>query len=162
MGGGCELALVCDMRIASETARFGLPEIKIGVMPAAGGPSGFRALSARRGPRNSCLSGDFIDAREAYRIGLVNRVVPADRLMDEARELAGKLIERPPLSLKYIKRAVNVGMGLDLGSALDYEAQCASILYAVRRPPGGHAGLCREAQARIQGMLVSRHACNVV
>lgn len=130
VGGGCELALVCDLRVASETARFGLPEVKIGVMPAAGGTQRLPRLIGMTKAKELLFTGDFIDAREAYRLGLVNRVVPVDQLMKEAESLASKLAHNPPLSIKYAKRAVNVGMELDLASALDYEAQCASILYA--------------------------------
>ena len=130
IGGGCELALVCDLRLASETARFGLPEVKIGVMPSAGGSQRLPRLIGVTKAKELLFTGDFIDAPEAYRIGLVNKVVPVGQLMEEAKALAGKLMRNPPLSIKYAKRAVNVGMEMDIASALDYEAQCASILYA--------------------------------
>jgi enoyl-CoA hydratase len=130
VGGGCELALACDLRIASDTARFGLPEVKLGVMPAAGGTQRLPRLIGVTRAKELLFTGDFIDAPEAYRLGLVNKVVTVDRLMEETKALAGRLGEMPPLSLKYAKRAVNVGMELDLASGLDYEAQCASILYA--------------------------------
>jgi enoyl-CoA hydratase len=129
LGGGCELALVCDLRIASETARFGLPEVKLGSMPSAGGTQRLPRLIGAARAKEMLFSGEFVDAQEAYRIGLVNKVVPVEKLMPEAREWALKLTERPPLSLKYIKRAIQMGLGLDLPSALDYEAQCSSILY---------------------------------
>jgi len=129
LGGGCELALVCDLRIASETARFGLPEVKLGSMPSAGGTQRLPRLIGATRAKEMLFSGEFVDAREAYRIGLVTKVVPTERLMQEAREWALKLAERPPLSIKYIKRAVQVGLELDLQSGLDYEAQCSSILY---------------------------------
>jgi enoyl-CoA hydratase len=130
LGGGCELALVCDLRIASETARFGLPEVKLGSMPSAGGTQRLPRLIGATRAKEMLFSGEFVEAREAYRIGLVTKVVPTERLMQEAREWALKLAERPPLSIKYIKRAVQVGLQLDLQSGLDYEAQCSSILYA--------------------------------
>jgi len=130
LGGGCELALVCDLRIASETARFGLPEVKLGSMPAAGGTQRLPRLIGAARAKEMLFSGEFVDAQEAYRIGLVNKVVPVEKLIPEAREWALKLTERPPLSLKYIKRAIQMGLGLDFPSALDYEAQCSSILYA--------------------------------
>jgi enoyl-CoA hydratase len=128
VGGGCELAMVCDLRIASETARFGLPEVNIGVIPAAGGTQRLPRLVGVTRAKELLYTGDFIDAQEACRIGLVNRVVPVDRLMDEAKALARKLAEKPPLSVKYLKRAVNIGMRMDLNSALDYEANIASML----------------------------------
>ncbi len=128
VGGGCELALVCDLRIASDIARFGLPEVKIGMIPAAGGTQRLPRLIGATRAKEILLTGEFIDAEEAYRIGLVNRVVPVDALMEEARGLAGKLAAYPPLSVKYIKRAVNTGMQLDLTSALDYEAHISAML----------------------------------
>lgn len=128
VGGGCELALVCDLRIASDTARFGLPEVKLGMIPAAGGTQRLPRLIGATRAKELLLTGEFIDAQEAYRIGLVNKVVPVERLMEEARALAGKLADYPPLSVRFVKRAVNTGMQLDLASALDYEAHIAAML----------------------------------
>jgi enoyl-CoA hydratase len=130
VGGGCELSLVCDLRIASETARFGVPEVKIGVIPAAGGTQRLPRIIGITKAKELLYTGDFIDAQEAYRLGLVNKVVPVDKLMDTAKELARKLMNNPPLSVKFAKRAVNVGMQLDLASALEYEAHCAAIVFA--------------------------------
>lgn len=130
VGGGCELSLVCDLRIASETARFGVPEVKIGVIPAAGGTQRLPRIIGITKAKELLYTGDFVDAQEAYRLGLVNKVVPVDKLMDEAKELARKLMNNPPLSVKFAKRAVNVGMQLDLASALEYEAYCAAIVVA--------------------------------
>ncbi len=128
VGGGCELALVCDLRIASDSARMGFPEVKIGMIPAAGGTQRLPRLIGVARAKEILYTGEFIDAQEAYRIGLVNKVVPVDRLMEEAKALAGKLVDNPPLSVKYMKRAVNTGMQLDLTSALDYESHIAAML----------------------------------
>jgi enoyl-CoA hydratase len=130
VGGGCELSLVCDLRIASETARFGVPEVKIGVIPAAGGTQRLPRIIGITRAKELLYTGDFIDAQEAYRLNLVNKVVPVDKLMDAAKELARKLMNNPPLSIKFAKRAVNAGMQLDLASALEYEAFCAAIVVA--------------------------------
>jgi enoyl-CoA hydratase len=129
LGGGCELALASDMRIASETSRFGLPEAKVGIIPAGGGTQRLPRLIGAGRAKELLFTGDFIDAHEALRVGLVNRVVQGDGLMKEAVGLARKMAKNSPLSLKFAKRAVNVGMQLDLASALDYEAHCASLLY---------------------------------
>ncbi len=150
-GGGCELALVCDLRIASESARFGLPEVKIGVMPAAGGTQRLPRLIGAARAKEMLFTGDFIDAREALCMGLVNRVVPVERLMEEARALADRLKDRPPLSLKYTKRAVNVGLEMDMASALDYEAQCASILYASEDRQEGMKAFAEKRKPRFKG-----------
>jgi enoyl-CoA hydratase len=128
VGGGCELALVCDLRIASDSARMGFPEVKIGMIPAAGGTQRLPRLIGVARAKEILYTGEFIDAQEAYRIGLVNKVVPVERLMEEAKLLAGKLVDNPPLSVKYMKRAVNTGMQLDLASALDYESHIAAML----------------------------------
>ena len=130
IGGGLELVLVCDLRIASDTARFGLPEVKLGVIPSAGGTQRLPRLIGATRAKELLFTGEFIDAQEAYRMGLVNRVVAVDHLMEETRALAQKLAKNPPLSIQYAKRAVNRGLQLDMTSALDYEAHCASILYA--------------------------------
>jgi enoyl-CoA hydratase len=130
VGGGCELSLVCDLRIASETARFGAPEVKIGVIPAAGGTQRLPRIIGITKAKELLYTGDFLDAQEAYRLGLVNKVVPVDKLLEEAKELARKLMNNPPLSIKFTKRAVNVGMQLDLTSALEYEAFCVAIVAA--------------------------------
>jgi len=128
VGGGCELSLVCDLRIASETARFGVPEVKIGVIPAAGGTQRLPRIIGITKAKELLYTGDFIDAQEAYRLNLVNKVVPVDKLMETAKELARKLMNNPPLSVKFAKRAVNAGMQLDLASALEYEGFCAAIV----------------------------------
>lgn len=128
VGGGCELSLVCDLRIASETARFGVPEVKIGVIPAAGGTQRLPRIIGITRAKELLYTGDFIDAREAHQLGLVNRVVPVESLLEEAKSLAKKIAANPPLSVKFAKRAVNAGMQMDLASGLDYEAHCAALL----------------------------------
>ncbi len=128
VGGGSELALVCDLRIASEDARFGFPEVKIGMIPAAGGTQRLPRLIGATRAKEMLYTGDFVDAQEAYRIGLVNRVVPTEQVMEEAKGLARKLADHPPLSVKFMKRAVNTGLQMDLESALDYESHIAAML----------------------------------
>ncbi len=128
IGGGCELSMVCDLRIAAETARFGLPEVKIGMVPAAGGTQRLPRLIGITKAKELLYTGEFIDAAEAYRLGLVNRVVPVESLMSESKAIAKKLADNPPLPIKFAKRAINRGMQLDLASALDYEIYCATLL----------------------------------
>jgi len=130
VGGGCELALACDFRIAAENAVLGLPEIKIGVMPGGGGTQRLPRLIGMGRAKEMIYLGDSIDAAEAYRIGLVNRVVPVEKLMEEARAMASKLATRPPLALKMCKRVVNDGMTMDARSALAYESRCFEILFS--------------------------------
>jgi enoyl-CoA hydratase len=130
VGGGCELAMACDLRIASEDARFGQPEVKLGILPGAGGTQRLPRLIGIGRAKEVLYMGDFIDAPTALAWGLVNRVVPRERLLEEAKALAHALLQRPPLALTLIKSCVQVGMQGDLRSGLEYEARCSTILHA--------------------------------
>jgi enoyl-CoA hydratase len=127
-GGGLELALCCDFRIASEKANFGLGEVKIGVMPAAGGTARLPRLIGVARAKELLYFGNRINSQEAVAIGLVNRVVSHDALLEETRKWANELVERAPLSLQMLKWCVNYGMQMDLPGALQYEARCAATL----------------------------------
>jgi enoyl-CoA hydratase/carnithine racemase len=127
-GGGLELALCCDFRIAAEGAYFGAGEVKLGVMPGGGGTARLPRLIGPGRAKEFLYFGNRIDAHEAYRIGLVNKVVSLEKLMEEARNWAAELAERPPLSVKMLKDCVNLGMQMDLAGALDYEAKCSAVL----------------------------------
>ena len=151
LGGGCELALACDIRVAAETAVFGLPEIKLGVMPGAGGTQRLPRLVGAGRAKEIMYSGDSIDAQEAFRIGLVNRVVADDRMMQAALEVAGQLAARPPVALAMIKSAVNRGADLDLKAALEYEARCFEILFATRDRKEGMQAFVDKRQAEFKG-----------
>jgi enoyl-CoA hydratase len=130
LGGGCELALACDIRIAAENASFGLPEIKLGIIPGAGGTQKLPRLVGIGRGKELLYTGDVIDANEAYRIGLANKVVRLDSLMDEAKKMAMKLAQRPAIALKMLKVSVNKGMSMDLQSALAHEVRCFEILFS--------------------------------
>jgi len=107
LGGGLELALSCDIRIASENARLGLPEVKLGVLPAAGGTSRLTRLVGRARAKELVFFGDPVPAAEAYRLGIVNRVVPDGKLIEEAMKMAKVLATRAPIALAMIKNAIN-------------------------------------------------------
>ncbi len=130
LGGGCELALVCDIRIASESAIFGLPEIKIGVIPGGGGTQRLPRLIGLGRAKELLFGGDSIDAMEAYRIGLVNKVVPVDSLLNEARKTAEKFIAQPGFALRILKMLVNDGINMDLRSALAHERRSFEVLFS--------------------------------
>jgi enoyl-CoA hydratase len=151
MGGGCELCLACDLRVASEKAIFGLPEVKIGIMPAGGGTQRLPRVIGMTKAKELLLTGDIIDAHEAYRIGLVNRVAPTDSLMEEAKKLLGKIVCNPPLSVKFIKRAVNVGMQLDIHSGVDYETQCAAVLIETEYRAEGFQAFLEKRKPQYKG-----------
>jgi enoyl-CoA hydratase/carnithine racemase len=121
MGGGCEMTLACDFAYAADTARFGLPEVGLGIMPGLGGT---QLLTRAVGPRRAIeilTSGRPFSAQEALEWGLVNGVVPADGLIDKALEVAGQIASRAPLSVKGLKRVVHEGQDLDLARAMDLE-----------------------------------------
>jgi enoyl-CoA hydratase len=124
LGGGCELALACDFRIASEGTKFGLPEIKIGAVPGGGGTQRLPRLIGAAKAKEIILTGDPISAEQALSLGLVMKVVPKDKLLEEARAFAAKLAALPRLALEASKMLINKGLEVDLASALEMEARC--------------------------------------
>jgi enoyl-CoA hydratase len=130
LGGGCELTLACDLRIAAEDATFGQPEIKIGVIPGAGGTQRLPRIVGVTKAKELLYTGDFMDAQEAYRIGLINKIVPAASLMEEARKMALKIARQPGEALKATKLAVNGGLNMDIKCAVAYEARCFEMLFS--------------------------------
>ncbi len=121
LGGGCEVALSCDVRIAAENTRIGLPEIRLGIIPGWGGTQLLPRLLGSGRAALLILTGDPVDAAEAYRVGLVDRVVPADKLPAEAQQLAAALAERPPLSVRAAKRAMRFAHEGPLSAGRDLE-----------------------------------------
>jgi enoyl-CoA hydratase len=122
LGGGCELALACNMRIAAEEAKFGLPEVKLGLIPGYGGTQRLPRLVGIGRALELILSGEAIDAAEAYRIGLVNRVVPQAKLMEEAEKTARVILQRGPLAVRFALEAVYRGFDMSLGDGQQLEA----------------------------------------
>ncbi len=130
LGGGSELALACTLRIASENAMFGLPEIKLGIIPGYGGTQRLPRLVGKGRALEMILTGDPIDAQEAWRIGLVNKVVPLDKLIEEATSIAKTIMSRGPLAVKTAIEAVNRGMDMKLDQALEMEAESMVQVFA--------------------------------
>ena len=128
LGGGCELAMACHLRVASESARFGQPEVKLGIGPGYGGTVRLPRLVGRGRALELLLTGSMIDAQEAHRIGLVNRVVPADRLIAECQELLRTILENGPLALRACLEAVDAGLDTGLDEALLLEAALFGLL----------------------------------
>ena len=124
LGGGCEMAMACDIRFASENARFGQPEILLGLIPGMGGTQRLARLVGLGRARELLYSGEHITAQRAYEIGLVNRVFPPEQLLDEAKKFATKLAGMPSHALKMAKTATNGGYDLTLDSGLVLETQC--------------------------------------
>lgn len=130
LGGGCELAMSCDIRIAADTARFGQPEISIGTLPGFGGSQRLPRLIGKGRALEMILTGDMIDAQEAWRIGLVNKVLPADELQSGVRDMALKLAAKSAVALQFCKEAVQNGLEMDLPNACRYEADLFALSFA--------------------------------
>jgi enoyl-CoA hydratase len=130
LGGGVELAMSCDMRFASENARFGQPEILIGLIPGWGGTQRLARLVGIGRAKEYIMGGGQIDAKRAYEIGLVNRVYPPDQLMAETKKFASKLATLPGFALKMAKHAINFGYDLALDNALMLETECCSQCFS--------------------------------
>jgi E-phenylitaconyl-CoA hydratase len=147
LGGGCELAMTCDIRIAADNAQFGQPEVNIGFMPGGGGTIRMPRFIPRAIAAEILLTGNRIDAKEAYRVGLVSRVVPRDKLMETAKEVANTIISRGPLGVRTTKEAMIRGYSMPLEEGLALERQLAAQIrttedfmegaraFAQKRPP---------------------------
>jgi len=130
LGGGCELSLACDIRIASENARFGQPEVNIGTLPGFGGSQRLPRLIGKGRALEMILTGDMIDAAEAYRIGLANKVVSLDELLAEARKIAAKIAAKSSVTVGLCKDAVTNGLEMDLARGCAYEAELFGFSFA--------------------------------
>jgi enoyl-CoA hydratase len=129
LGGGCELAMACDIRIASDRARFGQPEVRLGILPGAGGTQRLPRLVGIAKAKELILTGEIIDAAEAHRIGLVNKVVPHDELLAAATGIAEMIIKRGPLAVRLAKAAVNAGMEYGPGAGYAFERLAQTVLF---------------------------------
>jgi enoyl-CoA hydratase len=151
LGGGCELAMACDIRIAAEHARFGQPEVNLGILPGYGGTQRLTRLVGEGMAMLLCLSGEMIDAAEALRIGLVQKVVAADALLDEARRIAGVIAAKGPLAIAAAKRAIIEGAALPLTDALTLEALRFGQLVGSEDFKEGTAAFLAKRKAAFQG-----------
>ena len=129
LGGGCELALACDIRIAADTAKFGQPEAGLGIIPGAGATQRLPRVVGLGWAKHLVLTGDIIDAKQALEIGLVTAVVPASQLQIRARELAKKILRQGPLAARLAKLALNASARVDLDSGLLIETLAQAICY---------------------------------
>lgn len=130
LGGGCELAMACDIRIAAENARFGQPEVGLGITPGFGGTQRLARLVGRGRAAELLFSADPVDAAEALRIGLVNKVVPVGQALEVALALAHKIASRSPVAIGYCKAAISEGLDADLDTAIAYEAEVFGLCFA--------------------------------
>jgi enoyl-CoA hydratase len=130
LGGGCELAMSCDIVIASETARFGQPEVNLGIIPGSGGTQRLTRAVGKYRAMELVLGGEFLSAADAERFGLVNRVVPVELLLDEAKSMARKIASKPALAIKAAKEAVLKSANLSLDEGLEFERKSFYLLFA--------------------------------
>ena len=151
LGGGCEIAMACTMRLASENAKLGQPEVKLGIIPGYGGTQRLPRLVGTGLAMQMVLTGEMISAQEAHRIGLVNEVVPADRLIPRAEEIAGKIIGMAPLAIQYCMEAVNQGMNMTLQEGLFLEATLYGICCATEDKKEGTTAFLEKRAANFQG-----------
>jgi enoyl-CoA hydratase len=130
LGGGCELAMSCDIIIAAETARFGQPEVNLGIIPGSGGTQRLTRLLGKHRAMEMVLTGDIVNAADAERFGLVNRVVPVELLLEEAKNVAKKIAAKPALAIKEAKEAVLKAANSSLDEGLEFERKAFYLLFA--------------------------------
>lgn len=151
LGGGLELAMTCDIIVAGETARFGQPEINVGVMPGAGGTQRLTRTVGKYRAMEMVLTGNHVDAREAYRMGLVNRVVPPQLVLDEAKKLAKIISDKSPVATRLAKQAVLKSFSTSLEDGLDFERRNFYLLFATDDAKEGIRAFLEKRQASFRG-----------
>jgi enoyl-CoA hydratase len=151
LGGGCELAMALDLIVAAESARFGQPEINLGVIPGAGGTQRLTRAVGKSVAMEMILTGEPIDAREAHRLGLVVRVVPNELLVEDALALAAKIATRSPLALRLAKEAVNAAYEMGLTDALAHERRLFYLLFASEDQKEGMAAFLEKRDPEFKG-----------
>jgi len=151
LGGGCELAMACTLRLAADTAKLGQPEINLGIMPGYAGTQRLSRLVGRGRALEILLTGDMIAADEAHRIGLVNRVVPAAQLMDEAKKLGATLASKAPIAVRYILDAVNTGLDMTLADASRLEATLFGLVSSTEDMREGTRAFLEKRKAEFKG-----------
>ena len=151
LGGGCELAMALDLIVAAESARFGQPEINLGVIPGAGGTQRLTRAVGKSTAMEMILTGEPIDAREAHRLGLVARVVPNELLVEDALALAAKIATKSPLALRTAKEAVNAAYEMSLTDALAHERRLFYLLFASEDQKEGMAAFLEKRDPDFRG-----------
>jgi enoyl-CoA hydratase len=151
LGGGCELAMACTIRIASENAKLGQPEVKLGLIPGYGGTQRLPRLVGKGIAMQLVLTGEIISAQEAHRIGLVNEVVPAGELIARAEAIAAKIVANAPLAIQYAMEAVNHGLDLPLADGLFLEATLFGVCCATEDKNEGTKAFLEKRPAQFKG-----------
>ena len=151
LGGGMELALACDIRIASENAKFGSPEVNLGVLPGFGGTQRLPRLVGIGKAKELIFTGDIIDAKEALKIGLVNNVVKPEELLDSAKEIGNRIASKGFVAVILAKNAINRGRNMSLDSALSIEANVFSVCFSTKDQKEGMNAFIEKRKAKWKG-----------
>lgn len=151
LGGGFEVALACDMIFASDKARLGFPEVTLGIFPGFGGTQRTARLVGAAKAKELVLTGKVITAQEGYEMGLLNKVVPADSLMAEVRELAGKMLSAGPVGIGLAKQLVNKSLSLDIDSGLELEANTFGLCFGTQDQKEGMTAFVEKRSPTFKG-----------
>ncbi|HCF56517.1 MAG TPA: enoyl-CoA hydratase [Myxococcales bacterium] len=151
LGGGCELALACDLVLASEKAKFGQPEVNFGIIPGFGGTQRLVRAIGRQRAKQMIFTGEHIGGARAAEIGLALEVLPADRLLERAREIAGKIASKGPVAISQAKRVINWGADADLRNGNELEQQAFSLLFGTEDQKEGMRAFLEKRRARFLG-----------
>jgi len=151
LGGGCELALACTLRFASSTAKFGQPEVNLGIIPGYGGTQRLARLVGRGKAQELILTGEMIDAAEAHRIGLVNQVFSPEDLLPRTEAIAATILSRSPLAIRYALEAVQRGLNMPLEEGLGFEATLFGVLCASEDMKEGMRAFLEKRKAQFKG-----------
>ena len=146
LGGGCELAMACDIRIAGNKAKFGQPEVGFGIMAGFGGSQRLARLVGVGIAKEILFTGDLINAERAYEIGLVNRVVDSTEVLEEAKKMAKTIAAKSPLGVQFSKKSVNEGVNLDLDQALSLETELFGSLFSTKDQAEGMSAFLEKRQ----------------
>jgi enoyl-CoA hydratase len=150
-GGGCELALACDMIVASESAKFGQPEINVGIIPGAGGTQRWTRIVGKARAIEIMLTGTVISAQKALEWGIINRVVPVENLLDEAKRLAAEVASKAPLAVRTAKEAVIKAQDMTLENGLDFENRVFSMLFGTEDQKEGMRAFIEKRKPQWKG-----------
>jgi len=151
LGGGNELAMCCDIRIAAENALFGQPEVNLGIIPGYGGTQRLPRLIGPGKAKEIIFADERVSAQEALRIGLVERVVPKGQAVEEAKKLMKKILAKGPVAIRMAKKAINEGLGMSLRAGLDLEGQCEGVCFGSEDKNEGAKAFLEKRPAQFKG-----------
>ncbi|RDY21080.1 enoyl-CoA hydratase-related protein [Criibacterium bergeronii] len=150
LGGGCEIAMSCDIRIVADTAKFGQPEVGLGIIPGFGGTQRLPRLVGKGRAKELIFTAETIDANEAYRIGLVNKVVPKEELMDTCKKMAQRILKNGSLAITLAKQAINLGVEMDLNSGIQLESNQFGLTFSSQDQKEGMNAFLEKRKAELK------------